>query len=148
MRFLPHFALSKCKIVGAGDSSLGNNSKYSQGGHSIFLAHDVPDVVCGSFIGLSFKSSKSKPVAGSTMHAETLAMTQMTEEIAFIQTWMYELLHPEISVNQLLDISPKVLMPSDVCADCNDFHIVVMKPTILLCFESCSNAIYCSTLRG
>ena len=43
---------------------------------------------------------------------------------------MYELLHPEISINQLLDISPKVLMPADVCTDCNDLHLVVIKAAV------------------
>jgi hypothetical protein len=108
------------RIVEIADSSLGNASKYSQGGYYVLLASRNEDLLCGNCHQLSFKSSKSKRVASSTEHAEMLATTAGVEEALFLQTWLQELQHPELSSRELLKIPGKNLIPIVAITDCMD----------------------------
>ena len=72
--FVYRHGLVNPKLIIVPDSSLGNNSKYSQGGYVILLAGETKDFICGQCSVIGFKSAKSKRVASSTLHAETLAL--------------------------------------------------------------------------
>ena len=118
--------LSNCKQVIVSDSSLGNNTKYSQGGHLILLGNQGKEL-CGSCTLLTGRSAKSKRVANSTMCAETLALLAGVEEGMLVQTWIYELLHPNLSALELTKVEPKLLPTMYGCTDCDDVHSVLIK---------------------
>ena len=119
--------LKDLRIVTVSDSSLGKASKYSQGGHIIMLSEDCQDHVCKHMIPLWSRSSRSKRVAASTMAAETLAMGSGAENAGFIQTWLYEILHPG-TIADLINLSGSELVPHDVCVDCNDLYETLVQP--------------------
>jgi dimeric dUTPase (all-alpha-NTP-PPase superfamily) len=118
--------LAKCKLVVVSDSSLGNNSKYSQGGHLILLSNHKKEL-CGECTLLTGRSAKSKRVANSTMCAETLALLGGIEEGILVQTWIHELLHPNLTAMELLRVEPKNMVSMIGCMDCDDVHSVLVK---------------------
>ena len=108
------------RLVVIGDSSLGNSSKYSQGGFYVMLATKSDTFVCGPCHPLAFKSGKSKRVASSTEHAEVLACLAGVEEAMFLQTWMYELANPYVTSLKLLSIPGKQHVQILPITDCLD----------------------------
>ena len=118
--------LANCKMVVVTDSSLGNNSKYSQGGHLILLANRT-NQLCGACTLLTGRSAKSKRVANSTMCAETLSLLGGVEEGMLVQTWIHELLHPNLTALELTKVEPKSLPMMIACIDCDDVHAVLIK---------------------
>ena len=108
------------RLVVVSDSSLGNSSKYSQGGFFVLLATQTDNLICGACHTLAFKSGKSKRVASSTEHAEVLALLSGVEEALFLQTWMYEVANPYISSLQLLHVSGQEHMQIVSVTDCLD----------------------------
>jgi len=120
--------LANCREVVVTDSSLGNNTKYSQGGHLILLANKTEEHLCGSCTMFTGRSAKSKRVANSTMCAETLALLQGVEEGMLIQSWIYELMHPQATALEILKIPPVELPEIIACTDCEDLHQVLIKP--------------------
>ena len=108
------------RLVVVSDSSLGNSSKYSQGGFFVLLATQTDSLICGACHTLAFKSGKSKRVASSTEHAEVLALLSGVEEALFLQTWMYEVANPYISSLQLLHVSGQEHMQIVSVTDCLD----------------------------
>ena len=116
------------RLVTAGDSSLGNVSKYSQGGFFTLLTTDNPGVLCGLCNQLAYKSNKSKRVASSTMHAEALAATASLEETTHIQSWLYELDNPGIETLDLVNIDGRKLVPIIHCTDCDDLYKTLVSP--------------------
>jgi hypothetical protein len=116
------------RLVTVGDSSLGNVAKYSQGGFFTLLTTDRPDSLCGLCNQLAYKSNKSKRVASSTMHAEALAATTALEETTHIQSWLYEIEHPDIVTLDLVNIDGRKLIPIVHCTDCDDLYKTLISP--------------------
>jgi hypothetical protein len=116
-------------LVIVADSSLGNNARYSQGGYFIFYAQRSDTYVCGECSMMSYKSSKSKRVASSTFHAETLALTGGMEEAVHIQTWWWEIEHPTMSTFDILGTDPSLHLEMIGITDCQDLLEVLVKPT-------------------
>ena len=138
--------LTNHKLIAISDSSLGNVSKYSQGGFLILLFSQSPDFLCGRCNILSFKSSKSKRVAASTFHAETLALVAALEEIVLIQTFLYEIQHPEATALQMLNVPPSDLTPVIGLVDCHDVLDTLCKCTMPV-LSNKSLTLYTSVLR-
>ena len=118
------------KLVVVPDSSLGNNTKYSQGGYVILLAGESDDLVCGSCSIIGFKSAKSKRVASSTLHAETLALVAACEEAAMIQTFLYEVQHPAATSLDMINVESSKLIPMIGLVDCHDLLDTLCRPTM------------------
>ena len=108
------------RIVTVVDSSLGNNSKYSQNGFFVLLCRRSDTNICGACNQLAFKSHKSKRVASSTSHAETLASMAGIEEGSFIQTWLLELERPNLSSTELIAAPSEILSLIVAVGDCKD----------------------------
>ena len=116
------------QIVAPSDSSLGNSSKRSQGGFYVLFCNRDDEFIAGHCTPMSYKSSKSKRVASSTSHAETLACIAALEEAAFLQTWATELQHPRMTAAQLVAFTPTVQIRS--CIDCRDvFEMLINRGT-------------------
>ena len=126
--FSAGFKLKELRIVPVCDSSLGNNSKYSQGAHCLFLAKKTNDRLCGSCVLLSSRSGKSKRVANSSMAAETLALLQGCEEGLLVQTWLHELQHPLLTARELLQVAGSDMTEMIPATDCEDLHVVLVQP--------------------
>ena len=118
------------RIVAVGDSSLGNASKYSQGGFYVLLASKAGNHICGSSHQLSFKSSKSKRVASSTEHAETLALMAGMEESLFLQSWLYEIAHPYATSMDILKVPGWEHTPIIGLMDCLDVLESMVKTAV------------------
>ena len=118
------------KLLIVPDSSLGNNAKYSQGGYLILLSGSTQDLLCGPCSILGFKSAKSKRVASSTLHAETLALVAACEEAAMIQTFLYEVQHPLATSLDMVNIDSKSLIPMVGLVDCHDLLDTLCRPTM------------------
>ena len=118
---LPH------RLLELGDSSFANAGKYSQNGYLVMLCCKSDTQLCGEFCLLDFKSSKSKRVATSTMHAEALGTIAGIEAATFLQTFLLELAEPQISSLQLLEpqAHPK-LIPITSCTDCEDLYSMLV----------------------
>ena len=93
-------------INSVSDSSLANNSKKSQGGIYELLSSASEEFVCGPCNMLATKSAKSKRVASSTSHTETLSAVAGLEEACFLQTWLQELQTGPCSALQLIEAIP------------------------------------------
>jgi hypothetical protein len=123
--------LGPTRIVCISDSSLGNASRYSQGGYFLLLANSENDgMICGNCTVIAARSSKSKRVASSTMHAETLALASGLEEAGYLQTWLHELNNPHLSTWDLLHVSGPELTPIVGITDCNDLYESLIKPAM------------------
>ena len=94
----------------------------------MLLANESDTLICGACTQLSFKSSKSKRVASSTSHAETLAHVSAIEESCFLQTWLAELKHPRLSALELINLPSQDLVPIIGCIDCKDLHDQLINP--------------------
>jgi hypothetical protein len=116
-------------LVIVADSSLANNSKYSQGGHFILLANRSHSGLCGICSVLSYKSAKSKRVASSTLHAETLALVSGIEEGSLIQTFLLEVDKPHFTTLELINAEPTTLVPMLGVTDCHDLLDTLVKST-------------------
>jgi hypothetical protein len=116
------------RLISLVDSSLGNNSKYSQGGFFTLLCNRSQEYICGACNQIAFKSSKSKRVASSTSHAETLASMTGLEETSFIQTWLLELQFPHMSSAELINAESSLLVPITAIGDCKDAFDMFTKP--------------------
>ena len=113
------------------DSSLGNVSKYSQGGFFVLLTNaSQGGRLCGNCIVLSYKGAKSKRVASSTLHAEALALVAATEEASFLQSWFYELANPTVSTFDIINASPTLFIPIIGVVDCKDLLDVLTKSVV------------------
>jgi hypothetical protein len=118
------------RLVAVNDSSLGNTSKYSQGGFYVMLATKTDSYLCGDSHQLAFKSSKSKRVASSTAHAETLALMAGTEESLFLQTWLYEISHPHVTSLQMINLPGGQLTPIIAITDSLDVLESMIKTAV------------------
>ena len=118
-----------CLIVALSDASLGNASKHSQIGYVIALTNRVKDKIIFPWSIMSYKSQKSKRVATSTLHSELLGQSAAAEEAVNLQTFIYELEHPELSANELVQVDPSLLCPIWGITDCNDLHDTLVKST-------------------
>jgi hypothetical protein len=116
------------RLISIVDSSLGNNTKYSQNGVFILLCCSSDTHICGPCVQLSFKSAKSKRVASSTSHAETLASMLGLEEASFLQTWLLELAHPCMTSTELINAPSSMLAPIVAVGDCKDAFDMFTKP--------------------
>ena len=122
--------LTNKKLIIVPDSSLGNNAKYSQGGYLILLSGSTQDLLCGPCSILGFKSSKSKRVASSTLHAETLALVAACEEAAMIQTFLYEVQNPLATSLDMMNVDSSQLIPMVGLVDCHDLLDTLCRPTM------------------
>ena len=85
--------------------------------------------VGGAFCFIEYKSNKSKRVATSTMHAETLAKCSALESAQFIQGFMMELSLPNLKAQDLIEPPDiQLLMPIVSCTDCEDLHASLIAP--------------------
>lgn len=116
------------RLVTLGDSSLGNASRYSQGGFYVFLCKATQEFVCGPCNQLSFKSQKSKRVASSTSHAEVLAHMSALEEASFLQSWLLELTFPDMTTTELLNAPSNLHVPIVSVGDCKDAFDMFYSP--------------------
>ena len=122
---------NRLKIITVSDSSLGNVSKYSQGGFFVLLANASDGQrLCGKCIILSFKGAKSKRVASSTLHAEALALVAASEEASFLQSWLFELRFPTLTTFQIINAEPTAYIAIVCVVDCKDLLDVLTKPVI------------------
>ena len=116
-------------IIAVSDSSLGNVAKYSQGGYWILLANRRNDGLCGICSILTYRSSKSKRVASSSLHAETLALVGALEEASLVQTFLHEINHPSLTTLELVNASPSELVSIVGVTDCHDLLDTLCKST-------------------
>ena len=116
-------------LVVVADSCLGNNSNKSQGAHFVLLADRSDTYICGACSLLGYKSGKSKRVASSTLHAETLSLVAGCEEASHIQTWLLELARPTLSTFELISAQDSSLVPIIGITDCHDLLDTLVKPT-------------------
>jgi hypothetical protein len=135
LKFIPGLPLDKCKLIVQSDSSLGNAAKYSQGGHVILLCLDDQSrsadwQFCGKLNLLTARSARSKRVATSTMSAALLQISTAVEESVFVQSWLFELMHPATPSNDLLHVDPHDYIPCDASTDCNDAYEVLIKAAV------------------
>ena len=137
---------SVLRLVTVGDSSLGNVSKYSQGGHFILLCAASSDNVGGFCTVVAFRSAKSKRVASSSFHAETLAMMDAVENGSFLQTWFLELQNPSLTSLELINASASMLVPMVCVTDCMDLMEALIKPAVAS-ISNRSMALYIQALR-
>lgn len=93
------------------------------------LANQSPSGLCGVCSILSFKSAKSKRVASSTLHAETLALVSAVEEAALIQTFLLECSQPHLTTLELINIDAAELTPIVAVTDCHDLLDTLCKST-------------------
>ena len=117
---LPH------RLLDIADSSLANVARYSQGGFLVLLVHDSQEALCDDFVLLDFKSSKSKRVATSSMHAEALSCLSSIESSTFLQSFLLELSLPNLTAIELL--SPELhdpMLKIVQVTDCNDLYEVL-----------------------
>ena len=139
--------LQTARIIVISDSSLGNVSKYSQGGYFILLcAGDNALVLCGHCNCLSFRSAKSKRVASSTLHSECLGLVAGAEEASHLQTWLYELSHPTVSTFDMINADSADLVPIIGITDCKDLLDVLTKPAVTA-LTNRSMTLYVAALR-
>jgi hypothetical protein len=135
------------RILVVSDSSLGNVSKYSQGGYFVLLcAGGCPTRLCGHCSILSFRSSKSKRVASSTLHAECLALVAATEEASHLQTWLYELKFPMLKTLEILNAEPRDMISIIGITDCKDLLDVLCK-TAVTAVTNKAMTLYVAALR-
>ena len=137
--------LNALRLFTIADSSLGNMSKYSQGGQIHMLSNADSAGLVGCMTMIHARSAKSKRVANSTMAAETLALVGGLESGQFIQTWIKELCQPTLQVQDLINDELQ-LIPHDLATDCNDLY----EPLISPAFPNPSNrslTLYLSYLR-
>ena len=127
LKFNTGFTLDNLKLVPVCDSSLGNNTKYSQGAHALLLCAKS-DSLCGNCLTLSTRSGKSKRVANSSMAAETLALLQGCEEAVLVQTWLHELKFPSLSARELLEVSGPEMTELFPVTDCENLHVSLAQP--------------------
>ena len=118
------------RILVIPDSSLGNNQKYSQGGFLIVLAEKSDKFLCGKCSIIGFKSSKSKRVASSTLHAETLALVAALEEASMLQTFMFEIANPLTTSLEMINVESDKLIPMIGLVDCHDLLDTLCKATM------------------
>ena len=133
-------------LVIIADSSLGNASKYSQGGHIILLCKRNDKYLAGPCTLISFKSGKSKRVASSTCHAETLALVAGVEEGSLVQTFLFEIMHPHLSTLEIINADPLQMIPMKGVTDCHDVLDTVCKPTMPT-LQNKSQVLFTSYLR-
>jgi hypothetical protein len=140
-----HGLQSPHRLVVLSDSSFANTSRHSQGGYYTLLAQESSDSICGLCHQLSFRSSKSKRIASSTSHAETLALIGGVEEALFIQTWLYELDHPGLTTLQII-AAKDGLVPIIAATDCHDLFSNLTKPAMPIPANK-SMTLYLAALR-
>ena len=102
--------------------------------------------LCGRCVILSFKGSKSKRVASSTLHAEALALVAATEEASFLQSWLLELRYPTWTPFQLLNAEPSQSIAIICVVDCKDLLDVLTK-TALTAMTNKALILYVAALR-
>lgn len=116
------------RLLQVADSSFANSAKYSQGGYMNIVCHAGQEF-CGAFCLVEYKSNKSKRVATSTMHAETLAKCSGLESAIFIQGFMMELSLPNLKAHDLIDPPDiQLLLPIVSATDCEDLHASLVAP--------------------
>jgi hypothetical protein len=134
------------RLLTVGDSSLGNVSKYSQGGHFVLLVKES-DFMLGGFCSvICFKSAKSKRVASSSFHAETLSLMSAVEDASFLQTWMLEMKQPTLTSFELINAEASQLIPMICVTDCMDLLEALVKPAVAS-ISNRSMALYIQALR-
>ena len=118
------------RLISASDSAFANSGQYSQNGFVVLICEDSDDQLCGRFVLLDYKSNKSKRVATSTMHAESLSCIFGLETATFIQTQLLEISRPGLSAINLL--APETyaddLIKIVTCCDCHDVHAACIAP--------------------
>ena len=139
--------IAGCQMLGFADSSLGNNTKYSQGGHLVLMTPNNEKHVGGKVFLLSSRSGKSKRVASSTMAAELLSSASVVEEIMFLQSWFHEIRHPHLSSLELVHADPKSYLPADVFTDCDDAYQVLTRAAPPCSLTNKSLILHVSMLR-
>ena len=83
--------------------------------------------LCGTMNMIVARSARSKRVATSTMAAEILQIASAVEETMYLQSWIFELLHPAMSTFDLVHVDPSLYIKADVSTDCNDAYEVLIK---------------------
>ena len=139
--------LQPTRILTIADSSLGNMSKYSQGGYFVLICvGDNALVLCGHCNVLSFRSAKSKRVASSTLHAECLSLVAGAEEASHLQTWFYEFANPRVPSFDILNVDPSKMIPIVAVTDCKDLLDVLTK-TAVTAVTNRAMTLYVAALR-
>jgi len=105
-----------------------------------------PDYLCGRCNILAFRSSKSKRVAASTFHAETLSLVAALEETALVQTFLYEIQHPEATALEMLNLPASDLIQVIGLTDCHDVLDTLCKTTMPV-LSNKALTLYTSVLR-
>ena len=133
-------------LVLIADSSLGNNARYSQGGYVILLCAKDVNYIAGKCSLITFKSGKSKRVASSTLHAETLALVSACEEGQLVQSFWHELQNPGMSAAQLINVPPDQMLHIRALTDCRDLldTLISATPPVL---SNKSQLLFTSYLR-
>ena len=124
-----HKLVEPLRILSVSDSSFANSGKYSQNGYLNILCSANDEELCGQFCLLDFKSNKSKRVATSTLHAEALGAINGLEASTYLQSYLLELIKPNMNAMQLL--APETheeLLPIIAITDCNDLHDTLIAP--------------------
>ena len=82
---------------------------------------------CGTMNMIVARSARSKRVATSTMAAEILQIASAVEETMYLQSRIFERLHPAMSTFDLVHVDPSLYIKADVSTDCNDAYEVLIK---------------------
>lgn len=78
---------------------------------------------------MDFRSNKSKRVATSTMHSETLSKLNGVEGGTYIQSYLLELEKPHLKCIELLEPEAhSEMIPLCSITDCDDLHAALTSP--------------------
>lgn len=117
------------RLIEVSDSGFANAGKYSQGGFFILVTSIQENTLSGKFCALHWKSNKSKRVATSTLHSETLASCSGIDFAKIIQGMFLELSTQHLTPNDLIDPSQQPhLLPISLLTDCEDLHSTLLAP--------------------
>ncbi len=139
--------LNEVRLLGIGDSSLGNiGGKYTQGGYLIFLVEQDVNSLGGKMILVGYRAAKSKRVARSTLAGETLAMIGMCEEAVYLQEWLHEHAHPELTSWQLIQVADEDFIELTLLTDAENLEQLLTHPAAAMPADR-SLMLYLSALR-
>ncbi|MEO2022752.1 MAG: hypothetical protein ABGX05_13105, partial [Pirellulaceae bacterium] len=100
----------------------------------------------GKMILVGYRAAKSKRVARSTLAGETLAMIGMCEEAVYLQEWLHEHAHPELTSWQLIQVADEDFIELTLLTDAENLEQLLTHPAAAMPADR-SLMLYLSALR-
>jgi hypothetical protein len=142
-----HLRGKELRFILFNDSSFANRpGKYAQACSVLAIAIDDGKLRGTRAVILCTKSNKSKRVATSTLHAETLAAMQGCEIAEQYQEIFIELFNAGYTAKKLINTTPESFIPIDVFTDCEDLEACILAPVQRVSNKALN--VYIAALRG